>query len=261
MSSPSRAFFDPSGCTYRGRRSYRPSTRSTSSTLAAALETSGRDSQEWSGGHIASYTGVDVEARPSRPDLIEAPPFVRLRVADSAHLDVPLEVNLLVSQSAVEHFPDDLHYFRCLRDFVAARETPVLQLHAFPSPACLELYPRHGVRQYTPRTVSLTSRLFRGSRRTLRHTWRSAQQRRVPCLRHQAALPTRPGRPPPDRDRAARDRTALGDDRGHGRRRCRPILLCPRHPDRNGGSVALEGAHSPASAAATVSSSSSRSSG
>lgn len=36
----------------------------------------------------------------------------------------------------------------------------MLQVHLFPSPACLFLYLTHGIRQYTPRTISKVTRLF-----------------------------------------------------------------------------------------------------
>ena len=67
---------------------------------------------------------------------------------------------MFVSQSALEHFDDDLVFFDQIRDFVASTRGPVIQIHLVPSQACLRLYLLHGVRQYTPRTLSRATRLF-----------------------------------------------------------------------------------------------------
>jgi hypothetical protein len=54
----------------------------------------------------------------------------------------------------------DLQFFERLRQYVASVDGPVLQVHLCPSAACLKLYLFHGVRQYTPRTLSTVTRLF-----------------------------------------------------------------------------------------------------
>lgn len=67
---------------------------------------------------------------------------------------------MIISQSAAEHFDEDLRFFEHIRDYVRAVQGPVLQVHLVPSQACLRLYHLHGVRQYTPRTLSKITRLF-----------------------------------------------------------------------------------------------------
>ncbi len=47
-----------------------------------------------------------------------------------------------------------------LRDFAAAINRPSILVHLMPSAACLRLYRHHGLRQYTPRTISKITRLF-----------------------------------------------------------------------------------------------------
>lgn len=122
----------------------------------------GIELQKFSGGLISSYTGLDDAPRPNWPETMKEHPFIRLQAADSASFVsmIPAQANLFVSQSAIEHFPEDLTYFRQLRDFIAKKSEPVLQIHLFPSAACLRLYRFHGVRQYTSRTVSQISSLF-----------------------------------------------------------------------------------------------------
>ncbi len=125
--------------------------------------------QQFSGGRVATYTGLDERFDPDWPSLTKESNFIKLEQADSAHFagQIPAGTNLFISQSAIEHFPEDLTYFRQLRDFVAATSRPTLQFHLFPSAACLRLYRYHGVRQYTPRTISLIARLFPKSKCTL----------------------------------------------------------------------------------------------
>ena len=116
----------------------------------------------WSGGAIASYIGTDVHPH-ERWAALEASDR-RLRYAPSPAEtfggSIPAGTNLFVSQSAVEHFDEDLHFFGQIRDYVDASTGPVLQIHLVPSQACLRLYHLHGVRQYTPRTLSRITRLF-----------------------------------------------------------------------------------------------------
>jgi len=68
--------------------------------------------------------------------------------------------NFFMSQSAMEHVAHDLNYFRVVADYLDEEEKPAIQIHLIPSAACLELYGLHGVRQYTPRTLSKISTLF-----------------------------------------------------------------------------------------------------
>jgi len=57
--------------------------------------------------------------------------------------------NLVVSQSALEHFELDLKLFELISDY-ARNEEPLIQIHLVPSFQCLSLYLWHGFRQYSP---------------------------------------------------------------------------------------------------------------
>lgn len=120
--------------------------------------------QRFSGERLASYKGVDVFPSENWERLKESLPYVSFAASDSREIgkEIPAETNLFVSQSAIEHFEEDLTFFRAIRDFVLEAKRPSLQVHLFPSAICLKLYRWHGVRQYTPRTVSTISRLFEG---------------------------------------------------------------------------------------------------
>jgi SAM-dependent methyltransferase len=121
---------------------------------------------DWSGSHVSSYLGVDLQARSEWQVLHAGDERLRFATGDARRLDDHLApaTNLIVSQSAIEHMDNDLDFFAQLRDHAARRERPTLQIHLCPSPACLPLYLRHGVRQYSVRTLSLITRLFPDSR-------------------------------------------------------------------------------------------------
>jgi SAM-dependent methyltransferase len=114
------------------------------------------------GSRIASYTGTD--ARPHEAWAALEASDSRLRFfrseAENFRRSIPDGTNMFISQSAVEHFDEDLVFFDQIRDYSAAVKGPVLQVHLVPSKACLHLYHLHGVRQYTPRTLSRITRLF-----------------------------------------------------------------------------------------------------
>ena len=118
--------------------------------------------QSYSNGSIASYTGLDISRHDNWSVLTDTYPNFQFHTADSANISkyFPDDANLLVSQSAIEHFEQDLLYFKQIRDFVRSKQRSIIQVHLFPSPACLKLYLFHGVRQYTPRTISKVSSLF-----------------------------------------------------------------------------------------------------
>lgn len=116
----------------------------------------------WAGGHIASYTGTDARPHDGWADLEARDPRLTFFTADAGHFraTIPEGTNLFVSQSAVEHFDEDLAFFEQIRDYARTTPGPIVQIHLVPSDACLRLYHLHGVRQYTPRTLSRITRLF-----------------------------------------------------------------------------------------------------
>ena len=113
-------------------------------------------------GHIERYTGADARQHESWAALAAGDARLRFfrSAAESFRGSIPAGTNLFISQSAIEHFDEDLVFFDQIRDYVRATEGPVLQIHLVPSQACLRLYHLHGARQYTPRTLSAVTRLF-----------------------------------------------------------------------------------------------------
>ncbi len=116
----------------------------------------------WSGDRVASYIGADIHAHESWPALEHEDQRMQFIQADAGELGrvLPGGTNLIMSQSAIEHMDHDLQFFEHVCDHVQRLGTPALQVHLCPSAACLKLYLLHGVRQYTPRTLSNITRLF-----------------------------------------------------------------------------------------------------
>jgi hypothetical protein len=116
----------------------------------------------WADGHIESYTGTDVRPSENWTALEARDPRLRFYPADAGAFrgTIPAGTNVFMSQSALEHFDLDLKFFEDIRDYISSAPGPVLQIHMVPSQACLGLFLLHGVRQYTPRTLSRVTRLF-----------------------------------------------------------------------------------------------------
>jgi SAM-dependent methyltransferase len=116
----------------------------------------------WSGDRITAYVGLDVHEHGAWTDLERAHSRLRFIHTDASDLSqsIPAGTNFVLSQSSIEHIENDLRLFAHVRDYIQGRSAPVLQIHLCPSAACLKLYLLHGVRQYTPRTLSKITRLF-----------------------------------------------------------------------------------------------------
>jgi hypothetical protein len=117
---------------------------------------------EWSGNRIHNYLGLDIEANKKWPALMKKHDFFKFKELRASEIfnHIPKDTNFFMTQSAIEHFDHDLTYFKHVNDYIQARKKPTVQVHIFPSQACLLLYLLHGVRQYTPRTISKITNLF-----------------------------------------------------------------------------------------------------
>ena len=119
--------------------------------------------QDYANNNIASFTGIDLHEHENWAKLEEIYSNFRFyQLKDNNISDyIPKGTNFFMTQSALEHFEEDLFYFEQVRDYILSYKRSVFQVHMLPSSSCLRLYRFHGVRQYTPRTVSKITRLFR----------------------------------------------------------------------------------------------------
>ena len=117
---------------------------------------------DWCNTENARYLGIDATFSNHWQDLTNLDQRLQFLQVDANTVakHLPEKANLFVSQSAIEHFDDDLIFFSTLKHFIIRNKRPTVQIHLFPSSACLLLYLLHGVRQYTPRTVSKITGLF-----------------------------------------------------------------------------------------------------
>tara|TARA_B100001250_G_C19658470_1_gene725945 strand:- start:67 stop:1017 length:951 start_codon:yes stop_codon:yes gene_type:complete len=111
---------------------------------------------------ISKYYGIDSYLQNEWLDLERDYDFIKMKCHNSNSISEVLtdDINFFMSQSAVEHFDEDLKYFYEIRNFINKSEKNTIQIHLIPSAACLRTYLLHGVRQYTPRTISKITRLF-----------------------------------------------------------------------------------------------------
>jgi SAM-dependent methyltransferase len=135
--------------------------------------------QECLGDGLAGYTGIDVNAHRGWEGNGKNPKFT-FEVGDSSRLSGRLsDFNLIVTQSALEHFDEDLGFFRQVAEHAAKTDQPMIQIHLMPSAGCISTFPWHGVRQYTPRTLSKATRLFGSATRKVLYSLGSTACNRV----------------------------------------------------------------------------------
>jgi hypothetical protein len=145
---------------------------------------------DWSGQCIDGYYGIDVVAQPEWTKLQAMHDQFHFQQVSSSQIRhiIPQTSNFFISQSAIEHFDEDLGYFEQIRDFIDTHHKTAIQVHIFPSAACLWLYGQHGVRQYTVRAVAKIARLFQDSSYAVLYALRGEHCNRL----HYTLLP-RPG--------------------------------------------------------------------
>lgn len=111
------------------------------------------------GEAFGGYVGLDVEVHDEWAALQSD--SITLIQADVSTIEEHLaERNMIITQSALEHFDEDLVLFRKIEKHVQTTIGPLIQVHLMPSAGCLTTFLWHGVRHYTPRTVSRLTRIF-----------------------------------------------------------------------------------------------------
>lgn len=117
-----------------------------------------------SGGVVRSYTGIDIKSN-ERWDYNILEGGIEFIRSDSHEVCevIPSKCNVLVSNSAVEHFDEDLLFFQQLRDYAVSASGPIVQVHTLPSAAGCRMYGYHGVRQYTMRTLRRITTVYEGT--------------------------------------------------------------------------------------------------
>lgn len=103
-----------------------------------------------SGDAFGSYTGLDIYLDPAFPKQYQ---HILARAEDAvSHLDK--DMNLVISQSALEHIEHDLIVVRSLTARFVRQKKSFMQIHLVPGASSLWLYLWHGWRQYSKRRLS-----------------------------------------------------------------------------------------------------------
>lgn len=101
---------------------------------------------------IDSYKGVDIEAR-EEWRLNQVDHFFFQRASFEDFSEFTSRENLIITQSALEHFDQDLRFFESIGNYAEKRDFPIVSIHLFPSPMCLFTFLFHGIRQYNRRSI------------------------------------------------------------------------------------------------------------
>ena len=102
---------------------------------------------------IESYTGVDIANSPEWNSNSESN-FDYVLGSYEDFDSLVANQNLVITQSALEHFENDFKFFRLIGDYARGVTFPVLSIHLLPSPAGLFKFLLHGIRQYNKRSIS-----------------------------------------------------------------------------------------------------------
>lgn len=123
--------------------------------------------QRQSGRRVASYLGLDQNFGAREKGFDQENGYVSHRPLDPDGLGAELEdgINLVISSSALDHMPHDLEIMSRLSAISAGPDRPLWQIHFLPAPSCYWLFPYHGIRQYTLRTISRLTGMFDDSHR------------------------------------------------------------------------------------------------
>ena len=114
------------------------------------------------GPRLVSYVGVDIKTHPDWDALTEKRGF-KFEIGNASKVTRFLDgMNFILTQSALEHVDSDLAYFDQVAKYVKESTHPIVQFHLMPAAGSLSTFLWHGIRQYTPRTISRITRLFHG---------------------------------------------------------------------------------------------------
>ena len=96
---------------------------------------------------IYSYVGVDIQDHPNWHQLDPSMFNFLKDTYENFHLFVSNQ-NLIITQSALEHFDKDISLFQQINSYAHSRDFPVVSIHLMPSACSLYTYLWHGIRQY-----------------------------------------------------------------------------------------------------------------
>ena len=110
-------------------------------------------------GKNINYFGIDIK----RKNFVENA-HKKFILDEAENIDKYLEnVNFLFTQSAIEHFKNDLIFFNKISNHTNQIDKKFIQVHLFPSDKCLFTYLFHGYRHYNFRMISKLVKNFKNN--------------------------------------------------------------------------------------------------
>lgn len=112
-------------------------------------------------GNQFSYLGVDPVSSNNWDLLSSNNNDLSFKIGSSDEVsDFLSGKNFIFTQSAIEHFDNDLVFFQNISNYVNNVSFSTFQVHTFPSSFALLTYPFHGIRQYNKRNINKIIKLF-----------------------------------------------------------------------------------------------------
>jgi SAM-dependent methyltransferase len=111
------------------------------------------------GSKLIKYIGVDLYSFDEWDSFGNKFEFHKLNSKDIYESIKHLKIDLIVTQSAIEHFDEDLTFFKGLKKY-KDNNPKTKQLHLFPARKGIYLYLFHGVRQYNLRNINKIAKIF-----------------------------------------------------------------------------------------------------
>ena len=113
---------------------------------------------------LEKYTGVDLK----KNNIKKIPTNFKFYIDTCDNVTKYIDDhNLLITMTAIEHFENDLLFFKNIKKYIDKTKKELLQIHIMPAYPCLKTYLGHGLRQYSPRTLSKITRLYNNDQKFL----------------------------------------------------------------------------------------------
>lgn len=97
--------------------------------------------------NVSAYTGIDIKDNPNWYKL-DSTKFAFLKDTYENFDLLVTNQNLIITQSALEHFEKDITLFQQIDAYASTCEYPVASIHVMPSASSLYTFLWHGIRQY-----------------------------------------------------------------------------------------------------------------
>ena len=105
--------------------------------------------------HFSSYTGIDINKKENFPEE-----FIFIKDKGENAFKYIEDQNCITSQSALEHFEDDIKTLSLVTKRLISTGKPFIQIHIVPASAGLFLWLWHGRRYYSKRNLGYISQIL-----------------------------------------------------------------------------------------------------